>query len=225
MPGKFQWRKFTDCSLDDPFFESLKEDYPEFSEWFARKGTAGEEALVFSDESGIGAFVYLKKENEPIYLEGKTLPVIPRLKIGTLKLADRFQGLRLGEGAIYRIYEGQTGKTYRSVITSFCVITKIDVIKDNGSLKVSLPEFLRNAGNKTVFSANELTEIYNRKNTVVMLEMIYNGFFGKGRNVNHKDLNDLGLFYTYPYNIKYSKSDFTKILEMGDKDVQNVIIN
>lgn len=52
------------------------------------------------DSEGIGAFVYLKDEEEPIELVGETLPALPRLKIGTLKVADRAQGERLGEGAI-----------------------------------------------------------------------------------------------------------------------------
>ncbi|HVJ47911.1 hypothetical protein [Desulfitobacterium sp.] len=44
MPGKFQWCKFSDVDLNDPFFYSLKNDYSEFPNWFAKKGTAGENA-------------------------------------------------------------------------------------------------------------------------------------------------------------------------------------
>ncbi len=356
MAGKFRWCKFSECDVNDPFFRTLMNDYEEFPAWFAKKSKDGEKALVFSDEQGFGAFVYLKKENEAIELVDKTLPATFRLKIGTLKLADRFQGQRLGEGAvgvalwrwqaekcdevyltvfgkykslisilerfgfncvgmnkrgecvfvknrknidysdpfkafpfidpnftkaglipiqeqfhdrlfpyselkgnkreieeetagngvtkvyigspysalhyevgepifIYRIYEGATGKTFRSAITSYCVITKIDVIKSNGTTKVSLDDFIKNAGNKTVFTADELSSIYADKDNVVMIEMIYNGFFGKGHNVTHKELNDRGLFYTYPYNLEYSKEQFINILKMGDKNVQNIIID
>lgn len=127
---------------------------------------------------------------------------------------------------IYRIYGGTAGgKTYRSAVTSYCVITKVDIIKSSGSAKVSLPEFVGKAGNKTVFTADELEDFFTSKNNVVMLEMTYNGFFGKGHNVNHKKLNDHGLFYTYPYHLEYSKPQFINILEMGDKDAQNVIID
>lgn len=356
MSGKFQWCKFSECNLTDHFFVSLMKDYTEFPVWFARKSKEGEKALVFSDEHGVGAFVYLKTENEVIVLADKTLPAIPRLKIGTLKLSDRFKGLRLGEGAIgvalwrwqeekcdeiyvtvfkkqttligilewfgfyyvgmnargecvylksritinysdpykafpfvnpnflkaglipihehfhdrlfpyselkgnkhemeeetagngitkvyiaspistvdykvgepvfiYRIYEGATGRTYRSVVTSYCVITKVDIIKSNGSPKMSHSEFVENAGNKTVFSADELESVFKNKNNVVMLEMTYNGFFGKGHNVNHKELKDHGLFETHPYHLEYSMKQFIEILEMGDKDAQNVIID
>lgn len=81
------------------------------------------------------------------------------------------------------------------------------------------------AGNKTVFTYEELKKIYYSGKTIMMIEMVYNVFFGKGHNVNHKSLNANGLFSAHPYNIDYSKDEFIKILEMGDVDVQNVIIN
>ena len=47
MAGKFQWGKFADINLADSFFDSLKADYPGFSDWYARKAQSGESALVF----------------------------------------------------------------------------------------------------------------------------------------------------------------------------------
>lgn len=356
MPGKFQWKKFSEVDLSDSFFDTLKEDYPEFVEWFERKSREEEETLVFNDECGIGAFLYLKDEEEPIELSDRTVPCRKRLKIGTLRLAERQRGIRLGEGAlgvalwkwqekqvdeiyvtvfdshedlirlfkrfgfvcigknkrgenvyiknrnrldysdpyksfpfinanikkagiipikesfhdrlfpyselmgnnkhieeitagngitkiyigtpwtpmhyqegepvcIYRIYEGMSGKTYKSVITSYATITKITKIKDNGRNIVSFEDYINLAGNKTVFDFNELQNIYNSGKTIMMIEMVYNGFFGKGHNVNHKTLSENGLFSAHPYNIDYSKDEFIKVLEMGDTNVQNVIID
>jgi hypothetical protein len=355
MPGKFVWKKFAEVDVNDIFFESLKGDYAEFTNWFQKKSLANENALVFNDEQGVGAFIYLKRENEPIELVNKILPASPRLKIGTLKLSERTKGVRLGEGAIgvslwywqkiksdevyvtvfdkhsdlvsllcrfgfvnegknrrgesvyvkrrssidysdlyksfpfidsnftkagiipinenfhdrlfpyselkntdqdvteetagngitkvyigspytamhysvgepvfiYRRHTGNEQKTYKSAITSFCTITKIDIIKDNGKIIFSLNDFVKNAGNKTVFTKEELSEIYNNKN-VVMLEMVYNGFFGKGKNIIHKVLNDNGLFQGHPYEIELTKKQSIQILEMGGADVQNIIIN
>jgi GNAT superfamily N-acetyltransferase len=342
--------------LSDVFFDSLKSDYEEFPEWFAKKSAAGESALVFYDELGIGSFVYLKEENEPIELKTGSLPAMPRLKIGTLRLAERFRGQRLGEGAlgvslwrwqekklkeiyvtvfdkhtalinlfehfgfrcegknsrgefvyiksrdsidfsdaykafpfirpdidkagivpvfenfhdrlfpyselkgnnieieeetagngitkvyigtpytpihyytnepvcIYRIFQGERQRTYKSVITSYCTITKLEIIKEKTICRVSLYDYIKMAGNKTVFTEEELTRIYKGSTNVVMLEMVYNGYFGKGHNVTHKELKDNGLFNAHPYNIDYSKDEFIKILEMGDVNVQNVIID
>ena len=102
MPGSFEPVLFRDVRIDDDFFASLKEDYDpvEFAKWCAKKSAEDAEALVYRDAQGIGAFVYLKDEDEPIPLLGETLPAEPRVKIGTLKVAEHNQGERLGEGAI-----------------------------------------------------------------------------------------------------------------------------
>ena len=106
VAGKFLVNKFSELNINDPFFDSLKSDYPEdgnnigFTKWFAKKSQTGAKALVFSDKEGLGAFVCLKKENEPIELVEGTLTALPRIKISTLLLAERFRGQRLGEGAI-----------------------------------------------------------------------------------------------------------------------------
>lgn len=79
---------------------------------------------------------------------------------------------------IYRIYDG-ANKGSRSAITSFCTITKITFVKRNGRCLMTLDEYLANAGNKTVFSKDELSGIY-RSSNVVMIEMVYNGFSTRG---------------------------------------------
>lgn len=100
MAGKFQFRKFADIDLGDSFFDSLKADYPEFSVWYGKKAEERATALVFSDDDGLGSFVYLKEENESIELVERILPAVSRLKIGTFKLAERFHNQRLGEVAL-----------------------------------------------------------------------------------------------------------------------------
>ena len=60
----------------------------------------GEETLVYNDDLGIGAFLYLKDEEEPLELSNITLPARKRVKIGTLRLSERQRGIRLGEGAV-----------------------------------------------------------------------------------------------------------------------------
>ena len=101
MVGKFRFNvKFSDLDINDAFFDSLKDDYPEFPQWYQKKASEGATTFVFCDDEGLGAFMYLKSEDEPIELEKHILPAISRKKIGTLKLADRYQGQRLGEGAL-----------------------------------------------------------------------------------------------------------------------------
>lgn len=101
MAGRFERKLFKDINLSDPFFDELKRDYPEFETiWFPKCIAENRSALVFCDEMGLGAFIALKEENEEINLIEKTIPAKNRLKISTLRLAERFRGQRLGEGAI-----------------------------------------------------------------------------------------------------------------------------
>ncbi len=44
--NKFEVIKFKDCNLNDPFFNSLKNDYKDFIDWFQSKSEQGKEALV-----------------------------------------------------------------------------------------------------------------------------------------------------------------------------------
>ena len=68
MAEKFEWKKFSEVDISDPFFDSLKSDYEEFPDWFQKKCKKRESALVYFDSFGVAAFVYLKRENEPIEL-------------------------------------------------------------------------------------------------------------------------------------------------------------
>lgn len=355
MLNKMVWKPFSDIALNDAFFDSLKNDYPGFSDWYIEKANEGRKALVMSDDIGIRAFLALKKEDETIQLSDNTLPKAPRLKISTLKIDDSIGKKRIGEGivgvalwywqacktdeiyvtifpkqekligllnrfgfieygrkkngelvlgksrknidysnaytsfpflsphtqkagilpindyfhdrlfpysesnysqreveevtagngitkvyigspytvthysegdivGIYRKYTGEGSKGNRSAITSFCTITKVTVVKQNSRVLMPLDQYLFEAGNKTVFSKNELRDIYNNSN-VVMIEMTYNGFFSKGHNVTYWDLKNRGLFEDYPYKITYSLNQMKQILELGGKDVKNIIVD
>ncbi len=100
MAGRFSLKKFSEIDLDDAFFNSLKNDYHGFEDWFNRTAEAGATALVFEDENGIGAFVALKDEEEQIQLQNSLLPSRRRIKIRTFRIAERYRRLRIGEGAI-----------------------------------------------------------------------------------------------------------------------------
>lgn len=128
-----------------------------------------------------------------------------------------------GEPAIiYRIHQGSQ-KQYKSAVTSFCTITNITDIKLNGRIFKTIEEYLALAGNKTIFTREELEEKYYTNSNLVVVEMVYNGFFGKGNNVIYKVLKELGLFNDYPYNVQLTKEQFELILRMGGKNVQHII--
>ncbi|VVB97263.1 Uncharacterised protein [uncultured archaeon] len=80
---------------NDPFFESLKEDYGEFETWFKKISREGRKCWVYSKEDGsIGALLIYKFENEPID-SNPPFPAKRRLKISTLKVTHT--GYKIGE--------------------------------------------------------------------------------------------------------------------------------
>ncbi|WP_067841447.1 hypothetical protein [Amphibacillus sediminis] len=87
-------KQFSELSLDDSFFDSLKEDYPGFENWFLRKS---KETAFIVENKGIQGFLYMKIEGEDEDYSKFTVPLEPkkRLKIGTFKIT--MKGHYLGE--------------------------------------------------------------------------------------------------------------------------------
>lgn len=99
---KFEY--FSNISLDDPFFDSLKEDYKEFSDWFKKKSNNGDGAFVFVNDHGLlDGFLYLKTEKEELNSIIPSQPNKQRLKIGTLKINPH--GTRLGERFLKKVFD------------------------------------------------------------------------------------------------------------------------
>ena len=91
-----QLQPFSTINLADEFFDSLKEAYPEFCEWYNRKAAQGEKAYVFHfDDGRVADFLYMKIETEAVEDVVPVLPAKRRLKVGTFKLLSR--GTRRGE--------------------------------------------------------------------------------------------------------------------------------
>jgi hypothetical protein len=366
MVGKFSFKKFYEIDINDSFFDSLKIDYPGtehstgFVNWFTKKSVEGATALVFNDDAGIGAFVALKEENEPIKLTDRTLPAISRLKISTIRLASRYRGQRLGEGAlglilwqwrrqksgevyvtvfdkydqligqlehfgfslagynlneervyircrrnidfsdpyrsfpfinpnfpkagylivddyyhdtlfpysdlkntlqesiglnvangiskiyvgaqytrphykigepilIYRKHTQETGvKRYKSCITSYCVVTDVIMAKTNSQQKMSFEDLVQRIGNKSVFDEEALRTRFDDNKNLIVIEMLYLGYFGEGNNVNMDWLDNNGHWASenqYPTTIQLTPNQFKAILTEGGVNVSDVIIN
>jgi len=82
-------------NINDPFFNSLKDDYPEFGDWFSSVSKEGRRCLVYyNDDKSIGALMVYKLEEEPIDIT-PPLPKKRRVKISTLRVAQ--MGYKIGE--------------------------------------------------------------------------------------------------------------------------------
>lgn len=102
MIQNLQIQSFSEINLNDPFFLSLKSDYKEFPEWFAKKYS--NQAFTFYSASGnLDGFLYLKIEYENLTHINPTLIASKRLKIGTFKINPH--GTRLGERFIKRAFD------------------------------------------------------------------------------------------------------------------------
>ena len=112
-----QLEQFRDIDLADPFFDSLKESYREFENWFKRK--ASERAYLIKDDSNkVQAFLYLKIEYSSIDDVEPALPQNKYLKIGTFKI--NAHGTKLGERFIKKIFDYAVANDVQNIyVTSF----------------------------------------------------------------------------------------------------------
>jgi hypothetical protein len=82
-------------NLEDPIFDTLKRDYPEFQDWFKKISDEGRDSWVYyRNDGGIGALLLYKVEDEPIDSH-PPLEKKKRLKISTLKVTH--VGYKIGE--------------------------------------------------------------------------------------------------------------------------------
>lgn len=78
---------FSELNLNDHFFDSLRDDYIEFDEWFKKKCNKADSAYVLFNSNGyIQAFLYLKEEIEEDSTIDPKLPKAKKLKVGTFKI-------------------------------------------------------------------------------------------------------------------------------------------
>lgn len=97
-------KSFTDVNLNDSFFDSLKESYQEFEDWFNRKAESEDKVYVQYDQNNnLVGFLYLKIEDGT--LDNVTPPRgdCKRLKVGTFKVTPH--GTRFGERFIKKIMD------------------------------------------------------------------------------------------------------------------------
>ncbi|MCK8521477.1 hypothetical protein M0D21_07855 [Aquimarina sp. D1M17] len=94
---------FGNININDKFFESFKQDYKEFGDWFNRK--ADNVSYVCITDGDVKAFLYLKQENsDEIYKDIEPpFPQKKRLKIGTFKVTST--GYKLGERFLKVIFD------------------------------------------------------------------------------------------------------------------------
>lgn len=94
---------FSELSLEDEFFNSLRESYAGFDDWFRRKAIEGARALTYFEDGKLKDFLYLKNENEALSDVCPNLPPKRRLKVGTFKIDNR--GTKRGERFLKKVFD------------------------------------------------------------------------------------------------------------------------
>ncbi len=116
MKNYLEKKPFSQINLDDPFFDSLKSDYPGFETWFNKK--ENEEAYILRQNGMLEGFLYLKYESGNINDVTPPISCEKSLKIGTLKINPH--GTRLGERFIKKALDyAITGEVQLCYVTIF----------------------------------------------------------------------------------------------------------
>lgn len=97
---------FNDVDIKDQFFDSFREDYKEFDNWFKKKNE--DPCYVCYSDNNLTAFLFVKieNENENYYEISPPFPKKKRLKIGTLKVSGN--GYKIGERFLKTIFDNAT---------------------------------------------------------------------------------------------------------------------
>lgn len=100
-----QQKLLGDLDLNDTFFDTLKEDYPDFVKWFHKKANEKAYVTINSENNKLLSFLFLKTEdkNEPYSDLTPTFAPKKRLKVGTFKVVSN--GVRLGERFMKIIFD------------------------------------------------------------------------------------------------------------------------
>jgi hypothetical protein len=131
---------------------------------------------------------------------------------------------KIGDIALSYRMSNEDPKTYKSVVTSYCTVSNVTWIKRNGRQIKDLDTYLKLVGNKSVYPRETLIEEYKSKN-VCVIELIYNGYFGSGKNITHNYLKTSGMFEKHPYEVELNRTEILKIMKKGGKDERDIIIN
>lgn len=108
---------FGKVNVKDSFFDSFRDDYADFENWFERK--CNEEAYIcYSDSKKILGFLYLKTEGPDENYFDITPPFLPmrRLKVGTFKVEST--GFRLGERFVKIIFDNALQRNVDEIYTT-----------------------------------------------------------------------------------------------------------
>lgn len=100
-----QQKLFGELDFNDPFFDTLKEDYDGFEVWFHKKANDKAYVTINEENNKILSFLYVKTEDRNEFYRDivPSFSAKKRLKVGTFKVVSN--GVRLGERFMKIIFD------------------------------------------------------------------------------------------------------------------------
>ncbi|WP_373033632.1 GNAT family N-acetyltransferase [Sulfurovum sp.] len=84
--------------IEDVFFDSLREDYIGFNEWFDEKSREGRKAQIATNDTGeLSAILIYKEEDGEIITSDQRGLGAKSLKLSTFKVSEKVRGQKIGE--------------------------------------------------------------------------------------------------------------------------------
>lgn len=176
--------KFGDLNINDPFFDSLKKDYPEFLCWYNKK--KNEDVYYYSEQNKILGLLFLKNEEPNLedYSDIKpTMKKNRKLKISTFKV--EVPGKKIGERFMKIIFDQAL----------FSMVDEIYVtIYDNDDKKLNLISYLERFG---------FNYYGKKKNELVYVRSMKKNFNSKNPLMNYPYIKRDNNTFVIPIKPKY----------------------
>jgi len=104
------------------------------------------------------------------------------------------------------------------------MVTDVARIKRDGRELQSREEYRLRVKNKSVFGDAEIDAWYRDNRNLMVIEMVYLGYFGLGHNVHWRWLKENGYWPDrYPSQFSSTPAQFRSILERGDVDFETLV--
>lgn len=104
-PFGIKERYLHEFSVQQPFFDSLREGYEGFNEWYLGAAQAQRKAWCVSDNETVQSICIYKQENTPRIVDGGPTLDGNALKLCTFKIGHAVRGRKLGERLLFTAFK------------------------------------------------------------------------------------------------------------------------
>lgn len=104
-PFGIQERYLYEFSIHQPFFDSLREGYPGFNDWYLKAAQDQRKAWCISDKETVQAICIYKQEKNPCIVDAGSTLDGDALKLCTFKIGQDVRGRKLGERLLYTAFK------------------------------------------------------------------------------------------------------------------------